>query len=551
VVGESGAGKTTLAHCLAGMVAPPTARGSVRLAGRELLGADSSVLRALRWSQMALSLQGAPFNPVVRVGDQIAEPFRFHRGLSRRAARGQAALVAAELCLDTELLDRFPHQLSGGERRHAALAMAMALRPDLLVLDEPTAGVDPDRRQLLLERITVLAQQRRHALVVVSHDLADASRLAERTLVLYAGDAVESGATASVVHDPTHPYTWALVHTYPVMTTTKDLRPIRGTAPDPRQLPSGCLFHPRCTQAEPVCREVRPPLVSSRNRLVACHPGGVKTLLSVTGVRKTFGRGRRRVVALRGVSLAVREGESLGIVGPSGSGKTTLARIIAGHLAPDAGRVVLESAPLSISWRRDARTLRRRVQLILQDPSDALSPRMTIEQLVAEPLDLGPPVGAGAGARADAVRTALTSVGLPTSSAFLGGLAHELSGGMQQRVALARALIANPKLLVADEPTSMLDPSEQARLMVVLRERQTEMGIGLVLVSHDIALVRKVTDRLLVLDKGQVVETGPSAKVSSTPMTPTAQRLVAAAPAFRPAETVPEPIPPSPSGETP
>jgi peptide/nickel transport system ATP-binding protein len=274
---------------------------------------------------------------------------------------------------------------------------------------------------------------------------------------------------------------------------------------------------------------------------VACHFGGLKQLLAAEGVTKTYrGRGDA-VAALHGVSLELREGESVGIVGPSGSGKTTLARILTGHLVPDAGEVVLEGTPLPMTWRGEARALRRRIQLVMQDPWDALSPRLTVEELVREPLDVVRTKDGQGQSRepAEAVAEALDGVGLPASGTFLSARIHELSGGQLQRVALARALVAGPKVLVADEPTAMLDASEQARLLVVLRERQVEMGLGLVFVSHDVALVRKVTDRIVVLDAGQVVEEGPSHIVSSAPVSLTTRRLIDAAPAFAPEEPVP------------
>ena len=530
VVGETGSGKSTLAMCLAGLVQPPEARGSVRVAGQELLGADRETLRKLRYSSVALALQGAPFNPVVSVGDQVAEPLREHRGLGRRPARARAAELAAEVLLDPALLDRFPHQLSGGERRRATLAMVLTLDPALVVLDEPTAGLDPATRHALVERMSALSRDRGFALLVISHDLPDTARLATRCLVLYAGQTMELGPTRSVLAEPTHPYTWALVGAFPVLSTTKDLRPIRGRPPDPRAVPPGCPYHPRCTQAEDVCVQVEPPLVASHGREVLCHFGGLKTLLSADGLEKTFSGKGEPTHALRGVSLRLREGESLGLIGPSGSGKSTLARILAGQLAADAGEVLLEGSPLSSSWRGAAREVRRRVQLVQQDPWDALSPRLTVAELVREPLDIA---GTADGpARAAAVAEALDSVGLPSSGAFLAARSHELSGGQLQRVSLARALIARPKLLIADEPTSMLDASEQARLLVVLRERQVEMGLGLVLVSHDVAAVRKVTDRIVVLDGGLVVEEGPSDQVSTTPRSVTGRRLLEFAPMF-------------------
>lgn len=539
IVGESGSGKSTLALCLSGLIQPPEARGSVKVAGMELLGASEEELRSVRWATVALALQGAPFNPVVTVGDQVAEPLRDRLRMGANEARARAAELAKEVLLDPALLDRYPHQISGGERRRAALAMVLALDPSVVVLDEPTAGLDPATRHELVQRVVRLAEARGFALVVISHDLPDAASLAMRTMVLYAGEVMEEGATGRVIGDPAHPYSWALINAYPVMTTTKDLRPIRGRPPDPRAVPSGCPYHPRCTQAEAACSETHPPLAMSRDRLVLCHFGGLKTLLSARGVSKSFGRGRHAVPALIDVSISVREGESVGIVGPSGSGKSTLARIISGHTPLDSGEVVLEGEAQPTSWGGADRLRRRRIQLVMQDPADALSPRLCVEDLVREPLDV-----ADTGDKAErrrAVSEALESVGLPPSGSFLQARAHELSGGQLQRIALARALIAGPKLLVADEPTAMLDASEQARLLVVLRERQVEMGLGLIVISHDLAAVRKVTDRIVILDGGRVVEEGPSALVSTMPQSRTGRLLVETSPAFPALATAPAP----------
>ncbi|CAN5500088.1 ABC transporter ATP-binding protein [soil metagenome] len=530
VAGESGSGKSTLALCLAGLIQPPEASGKVLIDGQDLMGADPEVLRKLRWSTVALALQAAPFNPVTTVGAQVAEPLRERLGMGRREAAQRSAELAEEVLLDPALLERYPHQLSGGQRRRALLAMALTLDPDLLVLDEPTAGLDPGTRRALMDQIRGMAEQRGMGLVVMSHDLPDATRLAARAMIMYAGEPMEVGSTRLVTTEPAHPYSWALVSAHPVMTSTKDLRPIRGRPPDPRAVPSGCPYHPRCTQAEQVCRDEHPPLIESRGREVACHFGGLKTLLSATGVQKHYGGRRKEVHALRGVGLELREGESVGIIGPSGSGKSTLAKIITGQLAPDAGEVLLEGEPLPTSWKRTDRRSRRRIQLIMQDPWDALSPRMTVQDLVGEPLAIDHQ--ADGPARHAAVAAVLESVGLPHDGTFLQAHSHELSGGQLQRVALARGLVAGPKLLVADEPTSMLDASEQARMLVVLRERQIEMGLGLIFISHDVAVVRKVTDRIVVLDDGLVVEEGPSHIVSSSPQSATARHLVEEAPAF-------------------
>jgi peptide/nickel transport system ATP-binding protein len=531
LVGESGSGKSTIARSIVGLVQAPEARGSVRVAGLEVIGADNEALRDVRWSVAALALQGAPFNPVATVGDQIIEPL-VDRGVARRrTARERALALAEEVALDPGLLDRYPHELSGGERRRATLAMTLVLDPALVILDEPTAGLDPATRQEVVGNIRRLAELRQFGLLVIAHDLPDAAALADRTIVLYAGEAMEDGDTPRVMGEPAHPYSSALVNAYPVMSTTKDLRPIRGRPPDARAVPGGCPYHPRCTQAEQQCRDVRPSLEDSRGRLVACHFGGLKELLRADAVSKTFHTAGRTVCALTDVTLFAREGESVGVIGPSGSGKSTLARILTGHLAPDAGRVVVGGTPMPSSWRgAAAKALRRKVQLVMQDPSDALSPRLTVEELVREPLDLGDEPDRER--RNTMVAEALYQVGLPDSGAFLASRAHELSGGQLQRIALARALVLRPKILVADEPTAMLDASEQARLLVVLRERQIEMGLGLVFVSHDMAVIRKVVDRIVVLDAGRVVEQGPSQEVAVSPRSTTGRQLMDAAPSF-------------------
>jgi len=532
IVGETGSGKSSLALCLAGLVQPPAARGSVRLDGHELLGASDNILRELRWKEVALALQGAPFNPVVTIGSQVAEPLTQRLGMGRREANRRAEELAAEVGLDPVLLERYPHQISGGERKLATLAMVLTLDPALVVLDEPTAGLDPSTRQNLVNRVKELSAQRGFALMVISHDLSDASRLGDRTIVLYAGEPMEDGPTSKVILEPAHPYSWALFNAYPVVTTTKELRPIRGLPPDPRQVPPGCPFHPRCTQAEDICVEQHPDLAEAAGRKVACHFGGLKTLLSATAVTKTFKGQGHQVHALKGVSIAVKEGESVGLIGPSGSGKSTLGRILTGHFIPDSGQVTLEGEDLAPSWRKTDRLMRRRVQLVMQDPWDALSPRMTVEELVREPLDISRE--GDLDQRREKVLAMLTSVGLPASGTFLAARTHQLSGGQLQRIALARALVAGPKLLVADEPTAMLDASEQARVLLVLKEQQVQMGLGLILISHDMAVIRKFVDRIVVLDAGRVVEEGPSNLVSVNPQSEVTRRLIASAPAFAP-----------------
>ena len=551
IVGETGSGKTTIARALLGLHPSGCTWGSVRLAGRELVGLPEDEWRPIRWRRIAMVVQsaGTAFDPVYRVGEQIAEPLREHLSLAPDDARSRVEALAHRVGLEPRHLRAYPHQLSGGEKQRAMLAMALGCEPELLILDEPTSGQDVISRARLVALLCQIRRESGASLLLISHDLAAVARLVERVAVLYAGKLIEAGPAADVLERPRHPYTWGLLNAYPNMTTARDLRGIRGELPDPANPPAGCRFYPRCTQAVERCRWEEPPLRAFSSsasgggegvgvRLIACHRGGLQTLLRADGLRKVFsvnGHGRtgpedERVEAVRGANLEVLEGEVVALVGETGSGKTTLGRLLVGLLEADGGRVTIEGQALAAVNGRERKRLRRRIQLVAQDPFDAISPRLTVAEIVREPLDVQK-VGALA-EREEKVGQALHAVGLPTGPAFLARRAHELSGGQLQRVAIARALVLDPKLIVADEPVSMLDASEQAKLINLLKEIQNERGMGLLLVSHDLALVRKVADRILVMRRGEIVEEGPASRVVTHPRHEYTRSLLQAAPAF-------------------
>jgi len=523
IVGESGSGKTTLALSLMGLVSDAVIGGRISVDGRLLPIGDEQAMRRIRWRQIALAFQnaGSAFDPVQRIGSQIAEPIQTHLALSPADAVDRAQALFELVGLPPDRLHRYPHQLSGGEKQRAMLAMALSCDPELLILDEPTAGQDVLTRVALVEMLQRLRRERSLTLVVISHDLTDVANLCDRVAVLYAGRIAELGPTQAVLDDPAHPYSWGLVNAYPLMTRAKDLWGIRGVAPDPSAPPSGCRFHPRCTQTQDVCRRESPelsapnPSFAGPDRLVACHLGGLQTLLHVEGLRKTFRDGRSVVEAVRGASLTVREGEVVALVGQSGSGKTTLARLIVGLETPDAGQVIFQGRDLARRREPIPLDARCRIQLVFQDPYEALSPRLSVLELVREPLDVQ-----RRGTRAErdeAVRQALRAVNLPDDRGFVARQSHELSGGQLQRVAMARALVLNPKLLIADEPVSMLDASERAKLLQLLKRLQNERGMAMLLISHDLALVRKVSDRIAVMRRGEVVEFRPSHQIVTWP----------------------------------
>jgi peptide/nickel transport system ATP-binding protein len=531
VVGESGSGKTTLALATLRLLPAEAAiEGSVRLGGEEVVGAPAEAVRRHRGRTAAYVIQapGRGFNPVRTIGSQVAEPMRLHLHMSKPDAQEKTARLARLVELDPELLDRYAHELSGGERQRAMLAMALACDPPLLVLDEPTSGLDSTTKAAISETLGRLRHEQGLALLVISHDFSLMADLTDDLAVLYGGIVLEHGPTRTILTDPRQPYSRDLLGAYPSMTTQKDLRGIRGSAPDPADPPTGCPYHPRCSQAIDECTTWPPELSAVAGRRIACLRGGVLTRLAAVDVAKSYRTGlRRRVDALKSVSLEVREGEVVGIVGETGSGKSTLVRVLVGVEVPDAGTVGWEGRPLATFEKQQWADFRRRVAVVFQDPFDAVSPLLSVAEVVREPLDVQH-IGTGA-ERAERAAAALAGVGLPQTEAFQARRAHDLSGGQLQRVAIARAMVLGPRLLLADEPTSMLDASEQAKLMVMLKEQQVARGMAMIVVSHDLALVRKVADRLVVLHAGEVVETGPGAGVIAAPQHPVTRALVQAA----------------------
>lgn len=519
VVGESGAGKSTLARALIGL-SGGTVTGSLRIGGTDVATASDKNLRDLRATRIGFLGQGQTVNPTQRLGDHVTEVIRQRVG--RRAAREQLPALFDRVGLPLELAERHPHQVSGGQLRRADLAAALALTPDLLILDEPTAGLDPVSTAEVVATIRT-AVGAGAGLLVITHALADAVKLAERVLVLHRGRVMEDGPTVEVLKRPRHPYTRDLVAAYPVMTTTRDLRPIRGRPAERGATDAGCRFADRCAQAITSCHEREPELQVVGPVRLACHLGGVRTVLRAEGLTKVHGRNRRaRTEADRpgvhGIDLRVQHGSAVGVLGPSGSGKSTLAHLLAGLTTPQAGHVEVGGRALAATARGE-----RTVQLVQQNPWDALSPRWTIRRSLTEPLNLG-----GHAADDDILAAALADVGLRAD--VLDTRPDQLPGGALQRICLARALLARPEVLIADEPTSLLDASEQARVLVTLRERQSELGLALVFVTHDAAVTRKFTDELVVLDRGRVVEHGPTEDVCRDPAHPTTRTLLAAAP---------------------
>lgn len=493
LVGESGSGKSTTAHAVLGLL-PPGARlerGTIRYAGTDLAGAGESVLRAHRGRAIGLIPQDpmVSLNPVHRVGRQVAEVLLLHR----LAADRDTALARAADLLDMAGLDRprqrarqYPHELSGGMRQRVLIAIALAARPRLLVADEPTSAVDATVQRTILDHLDTLTRTAGTTVLLITHDLGVAADRAQRIAVMAQGRIVETGATREVLSAPQHPYTKGLLAATPAF--------VRRRPVPPRHTPAADLL-----VAENLVKEYAPHRARPRGPLPR---------------------------AVNGVSLRIARGETLALVGESGSGKSTTARLLLRLTAPTQGRITFDDEDITHLRGPALRALRRRLQIIYQNPYTSLDPRMPVLDIVAEPLHAFHV--AGRTERSRRAAALLERVHLPVTVARRRP--SELSGGQRQRVAIARALAVRPDLVVCDEPVSALDVSAQARVLDVLAELQREDGLSYLFISHDLSVVRQVAHRVAVMRQGEIVESGPSESVFTAPEHPWTRELLTAIP---------------------
>lgn len=497
IVGESGSGKSVSALSVMRLLPEPAAwhpGGSVRFAGEEILSAPPSRMRALRGDRMAMIFQEplTSLNPLHPIGRQIAEPMLIHRGLGRGQARErvEALLDLVGLSEARTRLDAYPHQFSGGQQQRVMIAMALANEPDLLIADEPTTALDVTIQAQILKLLKDLQARMHMALLLITHDLGIVRQVAERVCVMNEGEIVEHGRVSDVFNRPRHPYTRRLLAAEP-----------KGR-PDPA-------------------------------------PAGAKEVISASDTRVWFPikRGVLRttvshIKAVDGITLSLRQGHTLGVVGESGSGKTTLGRALI-RLERSEGEIVFAGRRIQGLSGRELRPLRRRMQIVFQDPFGSLSPRMSIGQIVEEGLRIHGLGGSEAERRALIGRT-LGEVGL--DPAVQDRYPHEFSGGQRQRVAIARALVLKPDFIVLDEPTSALDVSVQAQIVELLRSLQRSHNLAYLFISHDLRVVRALAHDILVMRRGRVVEQGPAEAVFSNPKEPYTRALMAAAFELRAAE---------------
>ncbi|MEY4698475.1 MAG: hypothetical protein RIT14_2903, partial [Pseudomonadota bacterium] len=501
IAGESGSGKSITSLAIMGLLPPPAVRvtaGRIRLGDTDLTALPEARLRALRGDRIAMIFQEpmTSLNPVLTIGAQLTEAIRAHDPVSRRTARARAlqALTAVRLSQPERRLDQYPHELSGGMRQRVMIAMALALRPEVLIADEPTTALDVTVQREVLDLLRDLQRDLGTAIILITHDMGVVAEMADRVIVMRQGEMVEQATTRDLFARPQHPYTRDLLAAVPRMGQAAP----RAAATDP-------------ASAEPVASlrdvAVRFPLRSG-----------------------LLGRVTHNVHAVEGVSFDIRRGETFSLVGESGCGKSTIAKAIVG-LVPHQGGITVAGQSLHALDSAGQKALRRRVQMVFQDPMAALDPRMTVGDLIAEPL-LIHGIGTAADQRARAADLMLR-VGL--SADQLDRYPHEFSGGQRQRICIARALALQPDLIIADESVSALDVSVQARVLDLLRTLQREFGIAFLFISHDMAVVENISDRVAVMYLGQIVEMGSRDQVFGNPQHPYTRRLIDAVPIPDPA----------------
>ena len=549
LAGESGSGKTTLGYTILRALAP-NARitgGAILFEGRDLSGATEDELRRIRGRRIAMVYQDprSALNPTTRVGAQIAEVLEIHERLAPGTAmrRAQELLELVNIADAASVARRYPHELSGGMQQRAVIAMALAGGPDLLILDEPTTGLDVTTQARILELIADLKRRVGAAILYISHDLAVIAQVADRVGVLYAGELVEVAPTAELFGEPVHPYTRGLLDALPDLDGVHGLTPIEGRIANLTALPTGCVFSPRCEFVEPACTVATPLLETlAAGRQVRCvrwrtviatprrpaqaaiapaAAGADAPLLAFEHVRKYFGGagavarlfgiGAAPVRAVDDVSFDVRDDEVVALVGESGCGKTTLGRLAVRLLRPTAGRVRFAAAKST-----DA-------QIVFQHPDSSLNPMKRIASSLARPLVLR---GLRRRERGRRVRELLDAVRLDAD--YGARRPAQLSGGEKQRVAIARAVAMAPKFVVLDEPVSALDVSTQASIVRLLANLRTSLGASYLMISHDLSLVRHVATRIGVMYLGRLVEIGPAAEVFRAPSHPYTRALLSA-----------------------
>jgi len=551
LVGESGSGKTTVGLALLGHTrrGVQITGGSVRIGTTEVLKMNEAELAHLRGGLVSYVPQdpAAALNPALTIGTQMREILEAHNfGADAAARTSRVAEMMRELALPDQpaFLKRYPHELSGGQQQRVGLAIAFACRPRVIVLDEPTTGLDVTTQAHVLSTVRDLAQAHGVAALYVSHDLAVVGTLANRVAVLYSGRVVEIGPVLDLFQNAAHPYTQRLIFAIPHLTGSRELIGIPGRAPAPARRPAGCVFAPRCSYVQDRCKVALPELraIAVGHQVRCVRAEEVRGQMQRHGAEvarderatqaavltlKNVNAGYRRTTVVHDINFELQRQECLALVGESGSGKTTLARSVAGLNATWSGDIKLNGAPLANAARNRPREQRRIIQYVFQNPYGSLNPRRTIGHIIGQPLELFGTHGAAAEKK---VAEMLDRVSLAASYAYR--YPDQLSGGERQRVAIARALVCDPQVLVCDEVTSALDVSVQAAIVELLGNLQRDLGLAMLFVTHNLPLVRSIAQRVAVMSHGSIIELGPVDSILSKPEDEYTRRLLSDTPSL-------------------
>jgi len=523
VIGESGSGKTTIGMAIMGLLDKTASiKGKIYYTGIDVNQLSEKDKNKYRWNRVAIVYQNHLdiLNPVITIYDQISEGLKEHTNLKKKEIKAKIMELSMMVGLHEKWLFYYPHQLSGGMRQKVLIMMALACDPDLLIVDEPTTALDTVAKEEVIDLLYRLQRQSKITMMIISHDMYVIKKLSNRIMVMYKGKVMEEGYTKEVLENPMHIYTRGLLKASIDINPYQDLWGIPGEDIDTKL--EGCRFYHRCVQRSDKCKQVLPSLeYISLERKVACNRGGITTLLEGKNINKIYKYKDNSTTACQNCSIKIRYGEVVALIGGSGSGKTTLASILSGILESDSGEVFFKDKAVI---GNNCTKIQKGIQMVFQDPFSSTNEHFTILEIVKEPLDILK-IGTNDG-RKERVMDVLKKVQLPTTDDFLERQCSTLSGGQRQRLALARSLVMKPQLLIADEISSMLDPSTKANMLRLLKGLQNEEGFAMLYITHDMPLARKIADEVYIMNEGSMIEQGRALDVFNNPETNYARILI-------------------------